>query len=383
MDENIYYFDNGATSWPKPKEVIDAWVDYSTRIGASPGRGNYGPSIEGGEKVTQTRQEIADLIGARNPKRLVFAKNATEAMNVALFGLIQEGDHVVTTITEHNAVRRPLNRIKDLRRIELTKVKTDQDGLLHADDVFAAIRKDTKFVVLNGISNVTGIRAPIREIGEYCVDHDITYIVDGAQLLGSAPVDVNRDSIDILAFTGHKNLLGPTGTGGMYFPMDKEPCPLMWGGTGGFSEMACMPDELPYKYEAGTANAAGIAALGVGTKYVREKGIEKILQHKLDLADYFLEKINPIDKIKVIGVSEKPGMRVGVVSFHVPGMDTRELALKLWEMYRIAVRGGLHCAPDLHEFFGVDAGSLRFSFGLFNTKDQIDYAGNALKEMLG
>ncbi len=380
--ENFYYFDNGATSYPKPKEVIDAWVEYATEIGASPGRGNYGLSIDGGKKITETRQSIAELIGARNPKRLVFAKNATEAMNVAIFGLLQQGDHVITTVTEHNAVRRPLNKVKDQRGVDVSVAKADQDGLIHADAIFSLVKPCTKYIVVNGISNVTGIRAPIREIGEYCVDHDITFIVDGAQLLGSAPVDINMDAIDILVFTGHKNLLGPTGTGGMYFPMDKEPCPLLWGSTGGFSEMACMPDELPYKYEAGTSNAAGLYALGAGVKYVMNRGVENILAHKLELADYFLEKVNSIDKNKVLGVTNKPGMRVGVVSFHVPGMDTKALALQLWEKYRIAVRGGLHCAPDIHEFFGVEGGSLRFSFGLFNTKDQIDYAEKALKELL-
>ena len=382
MEKAIYYFDNAATSFPKPKEVIDAWVEYSTKIGASPGRGNYGLSIKGSELIDDSRKQVANLIKVNNPKRIAFFKNATEALNVAIFGLLKKGDHVISSITEHNATRRPLNRLCREEVIDVDFTPSDSNGYIHAESIFARVRKETRFVVLNGVSNVTGLMAPVREIGEYCVNNDIIFILDAAQMIGIVDIDVNRDNIDLMGFTGHKGLLGPTGTGGLYYPIGIEPEPILWGGTGGMSDLACMPDVVPMKYEAGTCNTAGIHALGAGVKYVSQKGVENIKKHKIELVDHFLSNINSIDKIHIIGPREPTGERLGIVSFWIDGIGSKEFALKLWEKYNIAVRGGLHCAPLIHEYFKIDGGSVRFSFGNFNTKDNVDYAIDAVKKLL-
>lgn len=383
MRDGVFYFDNGATSYPKPQVVIDEWVDYMTNVGASPGRGNYGLSIEGGNRVLHTRELIAKLIGIRNPKRIVFSRNATESINTALFGLIQKGDHVISTVTEHNAVRRPLNKIEKRGIAEVDWATIDDDGILNVDTICSLKKENTRFVVINGISNVTGVLAPVKEIGEFCIERGITYIIDAAQMLGSVPFDINEVGADIMCFTGHKNLLGPTGTGGMVFPIGLEPDPLVWGGTGGASALECMPDEIPMKYEAGTSNAAGISALGKGVEFVIEKDPAKIMQHKIELADYFVEKTRKFDKLRLLGPQEKMGLRIGVVSFEPKHTTSKELAMQLWDFHKIAVRGGLHCAPMIHDALGVEkTGSIRFSFGVFNTIEQLDYAIDALDDVL-
>ncbi|MCD6531074.1 cysteine desulfurase [bacterium] len=380
---SITYLDNGATSYPKPEGVIEAYVDYAKNVGASPGRGTYEPAEIAEEKIDATRALVAKLLGAESPERIIFTKNATEALNLVFFGLLQPGDKVVTTRMEHNAVLRPLNELERRGVIEIKWASLTPDGRLDLEHLFElADDPKVRLVATTGIANTTGVIVPFWEIGRFCRERDILYLVDGAQLAGVYPVNVVEDNIDLLAFTGHKGLYGVPGTGGLYIHegLEHKINPLLWGGTGILGDLPGMPDQLPIKFEAGTPNTPGIVALGEGVRWVLETGVEKIHEHKRQLLSVMLDGLRDAENIKLFGPQDDRD-RTAIVPVVIPGAAPEEIAAKLWNRYKIAVRAGCHCAPLIHFDLGEPRGTVRFSFGAFNTTEDAEYAVEALIEI--
>ena len=378
------YLDNAATSFPKPEAVLAAMINYQQNIGASPGRSGHGLSIDAGRSVFETREALARLFHITDPLRIAFTKNVTEALNIALFGLLKKGDHVVTTTMEHNSVLRPL-RFLQSQGVELSVVPCSPMGELDPADIQKALRINTKMVVLTHASNVTGTIMPIEEIGRMIRDReDILLCVDAAQTAGALPLDVTKMSIDLLAFTGHKSLYGPQGTGGLYIRtgLDKKIAPLMRGGTGSRSEFEEQPDFMPDKFESGTPNAIGLTGLGAGATFILEQTVEAIRAKEERLTSRFFDQLlalkdcvtlyGPLDAVK----------QTAVVSFNVKNITPSDAALYFEEKWGILCRPGLHCAPAAHKTIGTfSQGTVRFSFGFFNSEKDVDTAVQAVTEL--
>ncbi|RKZ34963.1 cysteine desulfurase [bacterium] len=378
--DKITYLDNGATTFPKPPEVIKAYADFCKNIGASPGRGSYEPAEITEQKINHTREYISKLIGADDPQRIVFTKNATEALNMAIFGILQKGDKVVTTRMEHNSVIRPLLELERSGIIEVFWANVTDNGRLDIEHLLELMEiPDVKLVVTTGIANSTGVILPFWQIGEYCRENDIIYLVDGAQLCGVYPVNVLEDNIDMLAFTGHKGMYGVPGTGGLYVgkKVEKMLKPLLWGGTGGQGDLPSMPDVLPTKFEAGTPNSPGIIALGEGVQWVIRKSVEAIHQHKQNILSIMLELLRDEKNIKLFGPKDDMD-RTAIVPVVIPGSNPKDIAKSMWNRYNIAVRAGCHCAPHIHFDLGEPQGTVRFSFGTMNTVEDAEYAAEAI-----
>ncbi|MCF7794592.1 MAG: aminotransferase class V-fold PLP-dependent enzyme [Candidatus Cloacimonetes bacterium] len=380
----VIYFDNAATSFPKPKEVGEAILDYLQNIGANPGRSGHRKAVEAGQIVFRTRKLLADFFGLANPMYVIFTSNATEALNTAIRGILRNGDHVITSSMEHNSTIRPLHQMKKFGQIELTIVPSEYLGMLDPDDIKKAIRKETKAIVINHVSNVNGCVQNINEIGDICKKNDIIFIVDAAQSAGVIPIDFKKDNIDLLAIPGHKGLYGPTGTGALLINDDFEIAkikPLKCGGTGSLSDSIEQPDFLPDMLESGTLNVAGIAGLKAGIEHIQQFGLEKIQEHKKQLQDHFIHKAaENIPDFKHFTNPDSPA--VGVISFILKGKSVSEIAQILSEKYRIMCRQGLHCAPLAHQTLGTyPQGTIRFGFSIFNTIEEIDFAVNALREI--
>ena len=379
----VLYLDNGATSFPKPDIVVESYSSYLCEIGASPSRGGYKSAIEAGRVVFQTRKSIAELIGAKKPSRIIFTKNATEALNLAIFGLLRQGDRVVTTRMEHNAVIRPLLKLERDGVVKVFWARTREDGRLDVEHLFELAEKPgVKMVITTGMSNVTGVVPPLREIGSFCRERDIIYLVDGAQLLGSYPVNVEEELIDMLAFTGHKAMYGVPGTGGLFVgDRVKSLKPMLWGGTGGFSELPEMPDIFPDKFEAGTPNTPGIAALGAGVRWVMQQGVDKIRDRKSRILRVMLKRLGEIPGVKLFGPTDEAD-RGATIPFTLDEVKPQKVAQLLWKRYKIAVRAGLHCAPHIHQDLGAPGGTVRFSFGALNSIEDAHTAAQALQELV-
>ena len=380
---SLIYLDNAATSFPKPPQVVEAIAHFLTHIGANAGRSGHRLSVEAGRIVYQTREALAELFHVSDPLRIVFGHNVTEMLNLVLKGFLRPGDHVITSSMEHNSVMRPL-RALEREGVRVSVIPCSPEGLLDPAEIEKAIRPNTRLIVLNHASNVTGTLLPIREAGEIARRHGIFLLVDAAQTAGAYPIDVEADNIDFLAFTGHKGLLGPTGTGGLYIgprvPLE-ELRPLKRGGTGSRSELEEQPDFLPDKYESGTQNAAGLAGLGAGVRFVLERGVEEIRRHELELTARLLEGLSSIEGVKVYGPSDLY-LRVGIVSFNVEGMEPSEVALRLDEEFGIMCRPGLHCAPSAHKTIGTSPkGTVRFAPGIFNTAEEVEKAVEAVRKI--
>ncbi len=380
--DKMLYLDNGATSYPKPDVVIEKCANYIRDVGASPSRGGYETAIEAGRQVFETRNNLSKLLGAASPDKIIFTKNATEALNLAIFGMLSDGDKVVTTRMEHNAVIRPLLELERQGKIKVFWAKLKSDGRLDIEHFFElALKNDVKMVITTGMANVTGVIVPFWEIGKFCREHNILYLVDAAQLAGSYRVNIEEDFIDLFAFTGHKALYGVPGTGGLYIgERAKKLRPLIWGGTGGYSDLPDLPDIVPDKYEAGTPNTPGIAALGAGVKYILERGIDNIHLHKEKLLQTVIDGLQNIPRVKLFGPTDSTD-RSSTIPFNIDGMKPKKVAQLLWNRYKIAVRAGLHCAPLIHQDLGVPDGTVRFSFGAFNTIEDAQYAVEAVREI--
>lgn len=378
----IIYFDNAATSWPKPPAVLAAMQNFMQNIGGSPGRSGHRLSIQAARIVFETREKLASLFNVSDPLRIVLTKNATEALNIAISGSLRPGNHVITSSMEHNSVMRPL-RAMEARGIELTVIPGTSEGLIDPAQIAGAIKKNTKAIFITHASNVTGTVMPVGEIGYIARKHNLILCVDAAQTAGSLPIDVKEMNIDLLAFTGHKSLFGPTGTGGLYMRegLEKEIEPLCIGGTGSRSEMEIQPNFMPDRFEAGTPNTVGIAGLQAGVEFVLSEGIGKIKKREEDLVKMFIESVKNVPGIILYGEAS-PGPRIPVVSFNISGIDPGTVALELDECFNIMSRSGLHCAPSAHKTIGAfPSGTVRFSFSYFNTEGEIVEAIEALKQI--
>jgi cysteine desulfurase family protein len=376
----MIYFDNAATSWPKPATVCAALSDYFGEAGGNPGRSSHRMSVAAARVVENAREVLAELFHANDPSRVVFTQNATHALNLALYGLLHSGDHVVTTSIEHNSVMRPLRHLETLG-VELTVVACTQDGILDLKTVRHALRPGTRLLVTTHGSNVVGTLTPLGALAALAREQGILHLVDAAQTAGAILIDVQEMGLDLLAFSGHKGLLGPTGTGGLYIREGIVLTPLVRGGTGSDSAHETQPEFLPDVYESGTLNVAGIAGLGAGVRFLSEIGIEAVKTHERKLVAQFLAGASEISGITLYGPRDAE-LQCGVVSFNVAGAMPSEVGLILDESFGIMARTGLHCAPSAHRTLGTfPTGTVRFGFGWFNTPGEVDVALKALREI--
>ncbi len=378
------YLDNAATSFPKPEVVYTAMDQFMREVGASPGRGGHRRALEASRVVHRARSALARLFNAPDPSRIVFAKNATEALNAIFYGFLNKGDHVVTSSMEHNAVWRPLRHLENSGVIELTEVMCSPEGFLAPGEVEKAMRPNTRLVVLSHASNVTGALLPVEEASEIARKHGVAMAVDAAQTAGVYPIDLAALKIDLLAFTGHKGLFGPPGTGGLFIREGVGLRPLLYGGTGNNSILEEQPEDLPDRFEAGTANAVGIAGLEAGVDFILNEGIERIRRREMELTGYLLSRLSGLAQVNIYGPRD-PEKQVGVVSFRVEAGNAapNEFGYILDEVFEIAVRAGLHCAPRAHRTLGtLPDGTVRASLGYFNTEEEIDYLIEALGQII-
>jgi len=372
----MIYLDNAATSHPKPDSVAEAVARYLREVGASPGRSSHGLARRADEVVFRTRETLARLFGVARSERIVFTSNATEALNLAIKGTLSQGRHAITTSLEHNSVLRPLRTLQR-RGVELTVVKTG-GGTIDPDEVRRAIRPGTGLIATTFAGNVTGELVAVRRIGEIAREHGVPYLVDAAQAAGSVRIDLGNMPVDMLAFTGHKALMGPMGTGGLYIAEGIEIEPLKEGGTGSDSPNPLQPEALPDRFEAGTLNGPGIAGLGAAVQYILERGIDSIREHELALAVRLEKGLEDIEGVRIHS-SAAISDRIALTSITVAGMESQEAAYRLDRKFGICVRGGLHCAPEAHRSIGTfPGGTVRFSPGPFTTEEDIDAAIEAV-----
>lgn len=375
------YMDNAATSWPKPPAVMEAMASYQKDIGVSAGRGGYRRAVEASRLIFDTREVVARLFGVAESRRVVFTLNCTEALNIALWGWLDEGDHVVTTSMEHNSVARPLNHLKRERGVDVTYVQCSAEGLLDPDDLSRAITSRTRLVALVHASNVCGTVNDVAAAGAVCRERGVPLLVDAAQSAGAVPIDVEEMSVDFLAFPGHKGLMGPLGTGALCVGPNVKPRPLYQGGTGSHSEFTFQPDYLPDFYEAGSHNAIGLAGLKAACEFVAEVTPAVIGAHKSKLAARFVAAVDEMPGVTYYGPRDF-ARQAGVCSVRVEGMDPALVGHALDAEYGVMVRTGLHCSPLSHTTLGtIDAGTVRFSFGYYNDEEQVDFAARALAEV--
>lgn len=377
------YLDNAATSWPKPPSVYTAVDHYQRELGAAAGRGVYAEAVETERLVASARQRLARLIHAETPTRIVITFNGTDALNLALHGLLRAGDHVVTTVAEHNSVLRPLRWLADHRKVSITYVGCNASGVVDPAEIEQAITPRTKLIAVVHASNVTGAVQPIAEIGRLARGRGIKFLVDAAQTVGHWPVDVRELQADLLAAPGHKGLLGPLGTGFLYLAPGMEALvePTRQGGTGTRSDEDRQPTTLPDRYEAGNLNVPGLVGLEAGLAEIERRGLMAIQQHEAALTAQLLAGLRELPAWEVFGPADG-AERVGVVSARLAGCDPRELAAILDSSHQIQTRAGIHCAPRMHTSLGTSPeGTLRLSVGLFTTAAEIEQTLAALAEI--
>ncbi|HEX5630991.1 MAG TPA: aminotransferase class V-fold PLP-dependent enzyme [Acidimicrobiia bacterium] len=375
------YFDHAATSWPKPSVVPEAVGRYFGDAGGNPGRSGHRMSIAAAQLVEEARDRMATLLGVADPARVAFTKNATEALNVAIYGMVPRGGgHVVTTSCEHNSVMRPLRHLESLGT-EVTVVPGDATGMIDASAVAAALRPDSSLVVTVHGSNVTGALLPVAAISAAARDRGVPYLVDASQTAGAIPIDCTALGIPLLAFTGHKALLGPTGTGGLVVGEGITVPALLRGGTGSRSDLEVQPDFLPDSLESGTLNVAGLAGLGAAAGHLLSVGVDQVAVHERGLVDRFRRGAGGIAGVVLYGPDD-PELRCGVVSFNVSGLSCSEVGTMLDRDFDIMSRVGLHCSPGSHRTIGTfPTGTVRFGFGLSNSTAEVDTAVAAIAEI--
>lgn len=376
------YCDNGATSYPKAPFVGETVLDYINNIGCNVNRGVYSTSFKAENTVYETRELICDLFNFKTAENVVFTQNITTSLNVVLKGLLREGDNVVVSSMEHNAVMRPLTSMKQ-RGVTITKVNGNILGEISIEDIENAISENTKAIVMTHASNVCGTVLPIRKIGELCKKYNKIFIVDSAQTAGVLDIDIKKDNIDILCFTGHKGLLGPQGIGGFLIKEElvERVSPLIEGGTGSLSELEVQPTYMPDKFEGGTPNVPGIFGLNASLNYLLKTGLESIYNKEIDLTSRFIEKIMNIDEKLLIGKKDIVD-RTAVVSLDFKDLDNGIVCHNLDKNYGISTRSGLHCAPSAHKTLNTfPRGTVRFSFGHFNSYEDIDYVIDSINKI--
>ncbi|MFC3342393.1 aminotransferase class V-fold PLP-dependent enzyme [Paenibacillus abyssi] len=380
--DEIIYLDHAATSWPKPPEVLDAVSECMRNSAANPGRGSHQMAVQASRVLFDTRKKLAKLFHIKNPNDIAFALNTTGALNLAIKGFVKPGSHVIATSVEHNSVRRPLEYLKRVVDIEVTYVDTDESGVMDPKRIQDAVKANTSLVIANHSSNLLGSILPIADIGEITRKKGIKLLVDAAQSAGILDIDVERMGIDMLAFPGHKGLLGPQGTGGLYIHPEVDLEPLMHGGTGSQSEAAEQPAIRPDRYEAGTQNTPGFAGLKAGVEYILHETTEKIHNKEWALTQRLMDGLLSVEGVKVLGPTLGE-QRTGIVTFLAGEADPSEIAFILDQHYGIAVRSGYHCTPLAHEQAGTSAtGAVRASVGYFTADAEVDALIAAVQEIM-
>ncbi len=380
--ERMKYLDNAATSFPKPKEVYDFMHTFYQKHGVNPGRSGYDATLETEAVVHGTRKMLTTSFNGSNPNHLTFSYNASDSLNMIIQGMVDKGDHVVSTYVEHNSVLRPLNVLKRDGVCDVTYVPFNERGYVDPDDIKKAIRKNTKMVIMNHGSNVIGTVQPVAEVGKTCREAGIWFAVDASQTAGTIKIDVQAMCIDLLAFTGHKGLMGPTGIGGSYIGENVPIKGTRHGGTGVRSAYPYHLDEFPYRMECGTLNIVGVAGLHAGQKWIAKEGLENIHKREIALWVKLRNGLNGIDKVTTY-CAESTENRNAVLCFNIAGWEAGDVGTILDVDYNIACRTGLHCAPLVHAQLGTDKihGTVRFSLGPFNTEEHVDSAIQAVKEI--
>ena len=381
--DKLIYLDNGATTFPKPDEVYQA-MDYSYRnFGVNPGRAGYDLCMMAGNIVEETRKLLTEFFNGTDPNRLVFGYNATDALNIAIFGLLKEGDHAISTAVEHNSVLRPLYHCWKYQNIEVDYVPFDDKGFVDPNDIAAKMKPNTRLVAVNHASNVIGTVQPIAEIGRLCRNRDIPFVIDVSQTAGKIPIDMEKMNIDVVAFTGHKSLMGPMGIGGLCVREGIDIRHTRAGGTGVRSAVRTHLDEYPYRLEYGTANLPGIAGLNAGIKWLAKKGIANIHDLEKKLLRQLRDGLKDIEGVSLYCQDDLTD-HIGVLAFNVDGVEALHVGTMLDVDFNIASRTGLHCAPLVHVQLGTDKihGTVRFGIGPFNTEEDINTTVEAVREIV-
>ncbi len=379
----MIYLNNAATTWPKPEIVYQRMDSFFRSLGRNPGRSGATENKKAGLAVYEVRESLADFFNIKDAAHLVFNSGATESLNTILKGLLKPGDHVLTTMLEHNSVLRPLEKLKKERDIEITFLAINQQtGEPHYDQIKNEIKENTRLLVSSHASNVTGTIVDIEKMGNIAEKNNLYFLVDAAQTAGVFPIDVEKMKIDFLAVAGHKSLYGPPGVGALYLRNDSEVASLKEGGTGTNSLNTCQPDLMPDRFEAGTANTVGIIGMGTGLSFILDEGLAKIREHELKLTEKLLTGLKMLPSVRIYG-QENIGNRAPVVSFNVANISSHELGFSLEDDYQITVRSGLHCAPYLHQAMQTnEQGMVRVSFGYFNTEKEVAYLLEVLDKFI-
>jgi cysteine desulfurase family protein len=382
--DNLIYLDNAATSFPKPEETYVAMDSFYRTHGVNPGRSGYDLCMEAGQMVDDTRKMLTRFFNGTDHNRLVFSYNSTDALNLALFGLLKEGDHAITTTVEHNSVLRPLYHMSLYDGVEVDYVPFDGKGFVDPDEIRSRFRKNTKVVAINHASNVIGTVQPIAAIGAACRERDIKLVIDSSQSAGKLPIDVQAQNVDVVCFTGHKSLFGPTGIGGMYVRDGVEIRLTRAGGTGVRSAQRTHLEEYPFRLEYGTVNSIGVAGLNAGVKWVMSRGLDQIHHHEMRLMTMLRDGLQEIPGVTLYCQDDLID-HIAVLLFNVNGLEAMETGTMLDVDYNIACRTGLHCAPLVHDQLGTTAihGAVRFGLGPFNTEAHVAAAIAGVREIAG
>jgi len=380
--ESLIFLDNGATSFPKPREVYDFMDHFFRNYGVNPGRSGYDLCLEAGAMVEETRAILTRFFNGTDPNRLCFSYNSTDALNLIISGLLRPGDHAVTTTLEHNSVLRPLYHLFSYQGVEVDYVPFDTSGFVDPDDFSKAFKKNTRLVIVNHASNVIGTVQPIQHIGRLCRERGIPLAIDASQSAGKVPIDIQAMGVDVVAFTGHKSLLGPTGIGGLYVREGVKIRLTRAGGTGVRSAQRTHLEEYPYRLEYGTPNVQGIAGLQAGLKWIEKQGLETIHEREMALTRKLRDGLREIEGVKLY-CQDDLADHISVLAFNVDGLDSPNVSTMLDVDHNIACRAGLHCAPLVHEGLGTAKidGAVRVGVGPFNTEEHIDTAVAAVREI--
>jgi cysteine desulfurase/selenocysteine lyase len=382
--ESLIFLDNGATSFPKPKDVYDFMDRFYRKFGVNPGRSGYDLCLETGAMVEETRALLTRFFNGTDPNRLCFGYNSTDALNLILAGMLRPGDHAVTTTLEHNSVLRPLYHLFSYQGVEVDYVPFGGRGFVDPDDFAKAFKKNTRLVIVNHASNVIGTVQPIGDIGRLCRERGIPLAIDASQSAGKVPIDIQAMNVDVVAFTGHKSLLGPTGIGGLYVREDVDIRLTRAGGTGVRSAQRTHLEEYPYRLEYGTPNVQGIAGLQAGLKWIGKQGLNSIHEREMALTRRLRDGLREVEGVTLY-CQDDLADHISVLAFNVDGLDSPNVSTMLDVDHNIASRAGLHCAPLVHEGLGTAKidGAVRFGIGPFNTEEHIDAAVAAVGEIAG
>jgi cysteine desulfurase family protein len=376
----LIYMDNAATTYPKPESVYDAVDHFNRCLGGNPGRGSHHATLKAGSILLDAREALSRLFNIKDCEQIAFTSNITESLNIALKGYLRPGDHVISTSMEHNAVARPLYSLSQ-QGVEWTAVACAGDGSLDPEEIRKAIKPNTRVVCLLHASNLTGTILPIAEVGRICRDNGLLFIVDSAQSAGVLPIDVEEQNIDVLAFTGHKGLLGLQGTGGIYVAPGIEIRTLKEGGTGSLSEYLQHPEIMPDHLESGTPNTPGIVGLLAGVNFILQTGPENIRKHEQEMTQMLLDGLREIKGVRIYGPGDSK-KQTAVIAFNIDDVDCGQLSMQLDYQYGIITRSGLHCAPLAHQVIGtLERGTCRFSPGYFTSKDEIKTVIRAIHDL--